>query len=331
MVRLAAIVIAMGVLGLLLGLAAPPSALPKGTPAPAPVNSDEAKLIVMSFNIRYGTANDGENAWPKRRQLVIDCIRASAADVVGLQEALKPQIDELLAAMPEYASIGVGRDDGKTRGEHCAILYRRAGLSIQPAGGSVGNKPSPGSGDFWYSDTPGMPGSKSWGNNITRICSWARFVRTGTEQAFFVFNTHLDHESQPSREKSVLLLKDRIARRGGSDPVIVMGDFNAGEQNPAIVTMLRIDQPDNAEGPACPPLRDSFRVVHPDEKRVGTFNAFKGVSTGEKIDYIFVDDGWDVVDASIDFTMPDGRCPSDHFPVLATLRPKRAAPADTKP
>jgi endonuclease/exonuclease/phosphatase family metal-dependent hydrolase len=331
MVRFMAVLVAMGVLGCLLGLASPPAGAPKSAPGATPPETDAAAFIVMSFNIRYGTANDGENAWPKRRQMVIDRIRASAADVVGLQEALKPQIDELLAAMPEYASVGVGRDNGKTRGEHCAILYRREGLSIQPVSGSVGNKPSPGSGDFWYSDTPGTPGSKSWGNNITRICSWARFVRTGTEQAFFVFNTHLDHESQPSREKSVLLLKDRIARRGGREPVIVMGDFNAGEQNPAIVTMRRVDQPDDAEDPACPPLRDSFRVVHPDEKRVGTFNAFRGISTGEKIDYIFVDDGWDVVDAAIDFTMPDGRCPSDHFPVIAALRPKSAATADPKP
>lgn len=331
MVRFMVVLVAMGVLGSLLGLASPPAGAPTSAPGATPPETDAAALIVMSFNIRYGTANDGENAWPKRRQMVIDRIRASAADVVGLQEALRFQIDELLAAMPEYASVGVGRDDGKSRGEHCAILYRREGLSIQPVSGSTGDKPSSGSGDFWYSDTPDVPGSKSWGNNITRICSWARFVRTGTEQAFYVFNTHLDHESQPSREKSVLSLKYRIARRGGVDPVIVMGDFNAGEKNAAIVTMLRVEQAVDADRFVCPSLRDSFRVVHPDEKQVGTFNSFKGIRTGDKIDYIFVDDGWDVVDASIDFTMPDGRCPSDHFPVIATVRPRLAAAADPKP
>jgi len=279
-------------------------------------------LVVMSFNIRYGTANDGENAWPKRRQLVVDRIRASGADVIGLQEALKFQIDELLSALPEYAAVGVGREDGMHKGEHASIFYRHTRLKIEPAAPPQNkHEPVAGHGDFWYSDTPEQPGSKSWGNNITRICTWARFRDIDGNHALYVFNTHFDHESQPSRVKSAELLKERIASRKGGDAVIVTGDFNAGEQNAAIVAML---SPELG-------LRDSFRVTNPDEKIVGTFNGFKGTTTGDKIDYIFVDNEWEVLESTIDRTMPDGKCPSDHFPVIAELRQKRAAPVDKAP
>lgn len=287
-------------------------------PEPAPIEAGPAPLVVVSYNIRYGTAPDGENAWPKRRDLLIDRVRAHDPDVLALQEALRSQIDELLAAMPGYASVGVGRDDGRARGEHAAILYRVSRLS--PAA----------HGDFWFSDTPDKPGSKSWGNTVTRICTWARFEQRGGG-SFMIYNLHLDHQSQPSRERSAALLAERIAARSTRDPVIVAGDFNAGETNPATLYLLgrapSVPALSGAAAPPSPALRDTYRVVHPRQREVGTFNGFAGRTTGEKIDYVLVGEGWTVLDADIDRTMPDGRCPSDHFPVWArlSLRADRAA------
>ncbi len=298
-------------------------------PEAPPVKAEDPRdLVVMSFNIRYGTAKDGDNAWPSRRQLVIDRIRAHKADIVGLQEALRFQIDELLAAMPEYKSVGVGRDDGKDAGEHAAILYRRELLELAPIPPTPAADDQPATGNFWYSDSPERPGSKSWGNRITRICTWARFRQIGTSAAFFVFNTHFDHESQPSREKSAELLLQRIAERSPRDPVIVTGDFNAGESNPAVTAILAPARENAADKPR---LRDSFRMLHPDEKTVGTFNGFKNTTGGDKIDYVFIDDAWEVLEASIDRTMPDGRLPSDHFPVVAKVRLRVAAPSTPEP
>ena len=154
----------------------------------------------MSFNIRYGTANDGENRWANRRDMLFALLRTENPDLIGLQEALRFQIDEILAAVPGYAVVGVGRDDGKAAGEMSAILFRTARFHVAA------------SGTFWFSDTPEIPGSKTWGNRITRIASWARFVdRDGS--AFTHYNLHLDHESQPSREKSTALLLQRITAR----------------------------------------------------------------------------------------------------------------------
>jgi predicted amidohydrolase YtcJ/endonuclease/exonuclease/phosphatase family metal-dependent hydrolase len=267
---------------------------------PAAAAQERAPLAAMSFNIRYGTANDGDNRWPLRRDFLIDVMREQAADVIGLQEALDFQIDEIVAALPAYGVIGVGRDDGARKGEYTAILYRRDRFQVSDAG------------TFWFSDTPDVIASKSWGNRITRICTWARLVdRDG--RGFWHYNVHLDHESQPSRERSAALLRKRIdERRLPQEPVIVTGDFNAGEQNPAVAAML-----------AGGALVDTFRVKFPGEKVAGTFSGFDPAKTqGEKIDYVFVPAGAEVLRAEIVRTTRNGRVPSDHFPVIAHIRLK---------
>ena len=262
-------------------------------PAPQPANA--APLTVMTFNIRYGTATDGDNHWLKRREQLFALLREQRADVVGLQEALHGQIEEILQAVPGYAYVGVGRSDGRQAGEYAAILYRTARLQARR------------SDTFWFSDTPGVVKSTSWGNQIERICTWAYFEdREGP--SFYLYNVHLDHQSQPSRERSVALLLERIGTRDPKAPAVVTGDFNAGESNPAAVAMRAA-------------FTDSFRVLHPDEKEAGTFNGFTfGQTAGDKIDFVFVEPGVEVLDAAIVRTSRDGRYPSDHFPVTARIR-----------
>ncbi len=259
------------------------------TPAPC------QELRVMTFNIRYGTAPDGENRWSNRKSLLFGVVNDHKPDVVGLQEALRFQIEEILAAVPGYAFLGVGRDDGKAAGEHAAILYRTDRLKVNQ------------NGDFWFSDTPDVPGSKHWGNQITRLCTWARFETQDGATPFYVFNLHLDHQSQPSREKSAQLLLRKIQEREHQYPVVVTGDFNAGETNPAVTLMKGS-------------FADSFRMLHPDATDVVTFNSFKNPPPGgDKIDYIFVDSSVPVGEAAIVRDQTNGHYPSDHFPVTATV------------
>jgi endonuclease/exonuclease/phosphatase family metal-dependent hydrolase len=253
-------------------------------------------LRVMTFNIRYGTAKDGDNHWDLRKDFLVDVIRAEAPDVLGVQEALHAQIEYILQAIPGYAMVGVGRDDGVRAGEYSAILYRTAALTAVR------------SDTFWFSETPGRVASTSWGNTITRICTWAQFT-TPAGRPFYVFNVHLDHQSQPSRERSAALLRARLDARDPAAPAIVTGDFNAGEKNAAVTAMLAGDT-----------LRDTFRVKHAAASPVGTFTGFKfGQTGGEKIDYVFATREWDVVDASIVRTARAEKYPSDHFPVTAVL------------
>lgn len=259
--------------------------------------ASEHELNVMTFNIRYGTANDGPNRWENRRQMVCDLIAEHRPDVLGLQEALKFQIDAVLKAVPGYVLIGVGREDGREKGEYSCILYRPERLDLTR------------SGTFWLSDTPDVPGSITWGNACTRICTWGRFTDRKTGRTFYVYNTHLDHVSQPSRESSAVLIAERMAD-AKQTPCILMGDFNAGESNAAVRYI---------KGSAPVAMQDTFRIIHPDEKEVGTFNGFTGRSSGEKIDYVFVGPGWKTLDAAIIRTSRDARYPSDHFPLTAKL------------
>ncbi len=263
---------------------------------------EAAALTVMTFNIRYGTADDGPNRWERRRALVVDVIRQSDPDILATQEALRFQLDELGANLVGYEELGVGRDDGAAKGEYAAILYRADRFEVLAHG------------TFWFSDTPEMPGSVAWGARLPRICTWARLHDRGSGRSLYIYNVHFDHESQESRERSASLLIDRIRQSSGGDPVIVAGDFNAGEDNQALLILRGEYRPSGLR------LRDSYRMLHPADTEVGTFNGFDGDRSGPKIDAVLVSQDWRVDAAAIVHTSRAERYPSDHFPVVATLR-----------
>ena len=268
-------------------------------------NPQTDSIELMTFNIRMGIADDGENHWDKRHELVFDVFRYHSPDIVGVQEAFQFQLEEILNNVDGYAKTGVGRKDGDSLGEYSAILYKKDRLRLLS------------SDTFWFSDTPQEPGSTSWGNTIPRICTWAHFFDDSLKRSFYVYNLHLDHQSQPSREKSVEFLLQRVRERETKDPVVLMGDFNAGETNPAIQPIKefkQIAENDTVE------FRDSYRVIHPNAQEVGTFNAFEGKTSGEKIDHIFVSSDFFVLNAGILHDNENGRYPSDHFPVVTTVQ-----------
>ncbi len=255
-------------------------------------------LNLISFNIRNMRSNDGANGWEHRRDLVCTVVRQHAPDVLAVQEAYQPQVDQMRLALPEYDAISVGREDGDREGEHCTLLILRARFHAERHG------------TFWFSETPDVPGSRHWTRVHARICTWARLV-AATGQAFYVYNLHLDHESQPARERSVQLLLNHLRRRQPADPALVMGDFNMGEDNPALAQLLTAETPQ---------LRDTFRAVHPAAQDVGTFHEFTGQTDGDKIDYILATPEFQPLAAHILHDRWDGRYPSDHFPILAQVR-----------
>jgi endonuclease/exonuclease/phosphatase family metal-dependent hydrolase len=179
------------------------------------------------------------------------------------------------------------------------------------------------SGTFWLSDTPEVPGSITWGNACTRVCTWARVLPKPSGKPFYMFNTHLDHISQLSREKGIALIMSRLSSRKHPDPVVLTGDFNSGENN-AVVRYLegerRLEIVNNGMSQNPEPLVDTFRLLHKDASDVGTAHGFKGGRAGNKIDYIFVRPGTEVLQAEILHDSQDNRYPSDHFPITAAIR-----------
>lgn len=255
---------------------------------------------VMTFNVRYMTKSDGEDQWQFRREMLEKAIHDFNPDLLGVQEALREQMDDLTAALPGHGSVGVGRNADGT-GEYSALFYRRARFDLEAAD------------TFWLSDTPIVPGSHTWGNTLPRICTMARLLDRTDARRFSYFNTHWDHQSQPARLASGRLMGTRMAERvTAGDPVVATGDFNSAEGNPALAELTQ-------QGKL---LVDTFRVVHPDEKVVGTAHAFQGGVNGGKIDYIWMSDAWRVSEAEIVHTHEGRRYPSDHYPVTAVIELK---------
>jgi hypothetical protein len=158
----------------------------------------DATIKVMTFNVRYGTAPDGANAWHQRKDLVVDVIRQYDPDVVGTQECLDFQADYIVQAFPDYRWFGVGREaDG--RGEFMAVLYKPRVLSPID------------SGNFWLSETPDVPGSSSWNSACNHMVTWARFYHIESKQFFYFYNTHLDHKSEPVRQGGATVLAGKLA------------------------------------------------------------------------------------------------------------------------
>ena len=205
-----------------------------------------------------------------------------------------------------YKRFGVGAKDGKSEGEHCAIMYRAAAFTLKD------------SGTFWLSNTPNVPGSVSYGNDgFPRIVTWGRFAVKDTGYEFYLYNSHFDHLSQNSREKSALQLMDKIAKRSPKAPFVVTGDLNVHEDN--VVTKYFKGNA-KIDGEANPiPLFDTFRVLYPDETNARTAHGFTGGIVGDKIDYIYLQTK-NVVGAHINHFNVDGRYPSDHYPVVATVK-----------
>jgi endonuclease/exonuclease/phosphatase family metal-dependent hydrolase len=256
-----------------------------------------AELRVMSFNIRYGTANDGADAWPRRRQLVVQTIRQFDPDLLGTQETLPFQATYLTQELSGYQYLGWSRDES-AQGEQCGLLVRSARFEVLE------------SGQFWLSERPDEKFSRSWDAALPRVATWARLRERSDQAKPFVFiNTHFDHRGEEARRQSALVLRERLLKIAGEQPVILTGDFNCGETSPPYTTLL--------EGGG---LRDTWLQSATNRTaESGTFHGFSGKAGAERIDWILVSPAWGVRSATIDRTNADGRYPSDHFPVTAVL------------
>lgn len=252
------------------------------------------EINVTSFNLRMDTPNDGDNAWPNRKDMVNDLIRYYEMDIIGTQEGFKHQLDDILE-QGDYAYVGAGRDDGYEEGEHSAILYRSDKFDV------VDN------GDFWFSETPEVPG-KGWDATCcNRICSWAKFKDRKTKIEFFVFNSHYDHQGKEARKNSSILLLKKIKEIAGNETTFATGDFNAipGSEPISIISESGT-------------LNDSYLVsVEKPYGTIGTTNSFKlDAPMKNRIDYIWVTPNITVTKYGVLNDMQYSRFPSDHFPVM---------------
>ena len=269
------------------------------------IKKDSVETIrVMSFNVRLNTPSDSLNAWPYRKTMVASMIRFHKADILGVQEALWDQMQDLENILPEYAWVGIGRDDGNRAGEFMAIFYLKERFEVIK------------SSTFWLSENPEIPG-KGWDAACNRIVTWCQFRDQKTGNIFFHFNTHFDHMGDTARVKSAELLIRQIDAIADGKPVLVTGDFNSTPDSKTYsILTTGLGKSQDLK------LTDTkIATQFPHHGSNGTFTWFdlNNLTNDQPIDYIFLKSRVTVLYHGTLTDTFDGRLPSDHFPVLAEI------------
>ena len=250
-------------------------------------------MKTMSFNVLCA-GDPLRRYWTRRRGMVSDLIRQNAPDTFGVQEAHRRWMNYLKEALPEYDAVGVGRDDGKNMGEFSAVFYLRDRFELLEQG------------SFWLSETPGIPGV-GWDAAFPRICSYALLLDRESGKKLAHFNTHLDHVGQTAQLEGAKLLA-KMARKFGEVPTLLTGDFNAfpySEPYMAVTEGGFFDARKKAE------LTTDMYTFHNFDK------VTRGKKYEETLDYIFMRNIGRVREFSVLTDQPDGKFPSDHYPILA--------------
>ena len=279
-------------------------------------------LTIGSYNIRYDNRGDSTkgNGWVNRCPVIVDLIRFNNFDILGTQEVLHNQLNNLLQGLPEYNYVGVGRDDGDTKGEYAPILYKKDRFKLLQ------------SGNFWLAEQTDHP-NKGWDAALPRICSWGKFRDKKMKKDIWFFNLHMDHVGVEARKQSAKLVLAKIKEMCGKDAIILSGDFNVDQTNESYHLLANSGI-----------LSDSYEIAKMRYAHNGTFNAFKGnLMTNSRIDHVFVsqklivdrygiltdtyrtprNEGKEVQVGDFPkevFSMEaDVRMPSDHFPIKVLL------------
>lgn len=248
-------------------------------------------MKILTCNIRYSGADDGENGWAYRKDLCARVIAAEEADVICFQEIWRDQYDDLRAALPGYETYAMGDRSGGEHPQNC-ILYRGASFDCVAAGG------------YWLSRTPHVPGSSAWESACVRVAIWVRLHDRSADAEFRVVNTHLDHVSQEARENQARLIVEDASAHPDEYPQVLTGDMNCEADNPTIDVF-------KAGG-----WVDTYGGIHGTEDPGPTHHRFLGpgyVGDQGKIDWIFTRGAVQAEGAEIVTVSEDGRFPSDHY------------------
>ena len=266
------------------------------------------ELAVMTLNMRYDNPEDGMNNWRFRRERIAGLIRSEAVDLLGTQEVLANQFDDLQALLPGYRAVGVGREDGARAGEFNAVFFRSDRFELLD------------SGHFWLAEDPSRP-NKGWDAKYVRICCWGRFLDRETRERFWFFTLHTDHKGERAQVESCRLVLDKIRTMCRGERAVLTGDFNVGETSESYAVLRDSGL-----------LSDTYDLAEIKYAWTGTENGFDpDRKTFRHIDYVFVTPGFRVRRYGIltdtyrseepgDSAKPfRARTPSDHFPVLVEL------------
>lgn len=260
--------------------------------------NEVAKVRWATFNMRYDNAGDSLNSWQYRKARVGQYIKDTKIDVFGTQEVLHHQFEDLKAMLPDYEAVGVGRDDGKTKGEYSAVYFRKDKFDALD------------SGTFWLSEDPTNVGAKGWDAACPRVATWAKLQEKATGKIIMAVNTHFDHIGVEARKQSALLIISKIKEIVGDRPAVLTGDFNVTDQSDAYETITTNEFV----------LKDAHKIAETTGGVNYTFHNFTRVPVEKrsKIDFIFVTPQIKVLHSEVTPEVADALL-TDHNPNWADL------------
>ena len=269
--------------------------LPQTIEAKKKTSDKEYDLKVMSYNIRLGIGKDGTNSWEFRYPATALMIEDQQPDVFGVQEAHDFQILFIKENLRNYDCVGVGREDGKSKGEHMSIFWNKKKISLIK------------SGTFWLSETPEKP-SKGWDAHCKRTATWALMKDKRTGKKFYFVNTHLDHRGKLAQKNGLALIVSRIDEINPQGyPMVLTGDFNVKPNNPVLTDLDKIMQ--------------SSRKVAKKTDNHQTFNGWGKAKSDAVIDYIYVSGFSDCIEyQTVTKSYAERKFISDHYPIFTTLK-----------
>jgi endonuclease/exonuclease/phosphatase family metal-dependent hydrolase len=252
----------------------------------------------MTYNIKYDNVRDTVNNWHDRKDKMAQLVDHYHPAFLGIQEGLAHQVKFLDEHLTDYSFVGVGRDDGQTKGEYSALFYDKTRFKVIE------------SATFWLSDTPDRV-SVGWDAAMERVCTYGLFENLSDHEKIWVFNTHFDHLGQVARKESAALIVNKIESLNGQDlPVILMGDFNAIPEDEPIKLIKRS-------------MTDALDIsAMPLYGPAGTFNGFTDIVMTRRIDYIFIKNLAVLSYAHLDDKLANNKHISDHLPVLVDVQIK---------
>ncbi|MDH6356711.1 endonuclease/exonuclease/phosphatase family protein [Parabacteroides sp. PF5-9] len=261
----------------------------------------DQQINVVSFNIRLDADVDAENQWTHRKDYAADLIKFYEVDIFGAQEVQHHQLTDLLERLPGFGYVGVGREDGKTKGEYAPIFYKKERFAVLK------------NGDFWLAEDMNAVGKKGWDAACERVVSWAIFKDKITGKEFFFLNTHLDHVGKIARHEGASLVLEQVRVLSGDLPVIVTGDFNATPDDDPIQVLTKSDDPRHLTH-----ARDISPIKYGPE---WTFHNYGRIPAERRswIDYIFIKGNIQAQRYGVLTESMGHLYPSDHCPVLTTL------------
>lgn len=266
--------------------------------------SEELTVRIATYNIRSNGGSDTQD-WETRLESLDSLFQLYDFDIIGSQEPFQRQIDDLMdryGDVYDYVSFRTGSGGSPVTSHHNPVFWKKDRFSLLD------------SGMFWFSETPDVQFSISWGASQPRNCIWVKLHDEETETDFYVFNSHFDHQSTPAKAESAHLLLARVDSIAGNELTICTGDFNTNQTTQIFANLSTSGILEDTHAIADSIVNDDYRTSH-------GYTVIPPAPGSLRIDHILISESFSGTVNLWKCAVENfgGNWASDHYPVFIDL------------